>query len=197
MVKPREGHGSLQFHLAHDGDQLRSYAASIERAGWRPMLQEYLPEDDEEYTTGVTIDRVGRRVMSSISMRRTLKGGQTFRAFVDDFPHVRRSAEEIALRMKMRGPVNVQTRLVGDEPKVFEINPRFSASLAIRAAAGVNEPDIVFRNWVLGQEVRMEGIRKLVCLRYFNEVFVPEPTYLETARAGRVERGGSSTIDYF
>ena len=197
VVKPREGHGSLHFHLARDPLEVRRYSTAIDAAGWRPMLQEYLANDGEEYTSGVTVDKQSKVVMSSISMRRTLRNGQTFKAFVDEFPGVRRSAEEIALKMKIRGPVNIQARLVGEEPRVFEINPRFSASSAIRAAAGVNEPDIVFRNWVLGERVRIEGFRKLVCLRYLNEVFVPESSYLETVREGRVERGNSTVTDYF
>ena len=196
VVKPREGHGSLHFYVAHDRPELERCASAISEAGWRPMLQEYLPDNDGEYTSGVTVDKEARRVMSSISMRRTLRGGQTYKAFVDDFPVVRGSAEEIALKMRVRGPVNIQARLCGGEPKVFEINPRFSASAAIRAAAGVNEPDIVFRNWVLGEEVKVEGCRKLACLRYLNEVFVPESSYEELVREGRVEGGSSSASDY-
>jgi carbamoyl-phosphate synthase large subunit len=197
VVKPREGHGSLHFYLVHDQQELERSVLAIVRAGWRPMLQEYLPNEGEEYTSGVTIDREGSHVMSSISMRRTMKGGQTFKAFVDDFVEIRTSAEEVALKMGARGPVNIQARVSGDEPKVFEINPRFSASTAIRAAAGVNEPDIVFRNWVLGEQIKLKGYRKLVCLRYFNEVFVPESTYEGLVREGRVELGASSTPDYF
>jgi len=135
--------------------------------------------------------------MSSISMRRTLRGGQTFKAFVDDFGTVRASAEQIALKMKIRGPLNIQARLSGDEPKVFEINPRFSASAAIRAAAGINEPDIVFRNWVLGEEISVASFQKLVCLRYYNEVIVPASAYDQFVREGRVERGMSSVTDSF
>jgi carbamoyl-phosphate synthase large subunit len=197
VVKPREGHGSLHFYIAHDNEELARYASAITKAGWRPMIQEYLPDGGEEYTSGVTVDRARNRVMSSISMRRTLKGGQTYKAFVDDFASVRSSAEEIALKMGVKGPVNIQARLSGGKPKVFEINPRFSASTAIRAAAGVNEPDIVFRNWVLGEQVKVEGYKKLVCLRYLNEVFVPQSTYEVMARDGRVERANATTPDYF
>lgn len=110
---------------------------------------------------------------------------------------VRSSAEEIALKMQVRGPLNIQARVEGGEPKVFEINPRFSASTAIRAAAGVNEPDLVFRNWVLGEKVKIENYRKLVCLRYLNEVYVAEPSYEEMERNGRLEGRKSSISDYF
>ena len=197
VVKPREGHGSVHFYLAHDRQELERFASRIAGAGWRPMLQEHLPNDEQEFTSGVTVDREGKKVMSSISMRRTLRGGQTFKAFVDDFGTVRASAEQVALKMKIRGPLNIQARLSGDEPKVFEINPRFSASAAIRAAAGINEPDIVFRNWVLGEEISVASFQKLVCLRYYNEVIVPASAYDQFVREGRVERGMSSVTDSF
>jgi carbamoyl-phosphate synthase large subunit len=197
VVKPREGHSSLEVHVAHDRDQIEKSIDAIERAGWRPMLQEYLREDDDEFTSGVTVDREGKKVMSSISMRRVLKNGQTYKAFIDDFPAVRKAAEETALKMGMRGPVNVQARMSGGVPKAFEINPRFSASCPMRAVAGVNEPDIVFRNWVLKEPVQVDSYRKLVCLRYLNEVYVPSSTYEETARSGRTEGGMSFVPDYF
>jgi carbamoyl-phosphate synthase large subunit len=199
VVKPREGHGSLHFYVARDLDELHRAISAIQEAGWRPFFQEYLPGVDQEYTSGVTVDRGGKNVLSSISMRRLLKGGQTFKAFVDDYKEVRRAAEEAAIKIGSHGPVNVQTRLVGDEPKIFEINPRFSASCPIRAVAGVNEPDIIFRNWILGEKIAVGSYRRLICLRYFNEVYVPTSVYEEAARTGRTDHmpDGSFIPDYF
>ena len=119
VVKPREGHGSLQVYVVHDEEELRASLAAISWAGWRPMLQEYLRDGDEEFTSGVTVNLEGTRVMSSISMRRTLKNGQTYRAFIDDFPEVRRAAEQVALRLRVKGPLNVQARLSAGQPKAF------------------------------------------------------------------------------
>jgi carbamoyl-phosphate synthase large subunit len=161
------------------------------------MLQEYLSADDLEFTTGVTVNREGTDVMSSISMRRTLKGGQTYKAFVDDYEDARKSSEAIALRLGGRGPVNVQARRVGDAVKVFEINPRFSASCPIRAVAGVNEPDIVFRNLRLGESVRIDRYEKLACFRFWNELYVPLKEYEATRDVGAVEKSGAFSADYF
>jgi carbamoyl-phosphate synthase large subunit len=196
VVKPREGHGSEEFYKAGGKDELDGAIAAIQRRGWRPMLQELLAGEDNEFTTGVTVGR-GTKVMSSIAMRRTLKGGQTYKAFIDDFPRVRKAAEEVALRLGGSGPVNVQARMAKGEPKLFEINPRFSASCPIRAAAGVNEPDILYRNFVLGEEIRTKGYERLVCLRYWNEVYLPYKDYEEARRTGRARGSGSWIPDYF
>jgi len=196
VVKPRDGHGSEEFCAAGSGDEVDHAISAIQRRGWHPMLQELLSGEDNEFTTGVTVGR-GTEVMSSIAMRRSLKGGQTYKAFIDDFPEVRKAAEEVARRLGGSGPVNVQARMAKGEPKLFEINPRFSASCPLRAAAGVNEPDILYRNFVLGEKVRTEGYERLVCLRYWNEVYLPYGDYEQAKRTGRVRGSGSWIPDYF
>jgi carbamoyl-phosphate synthase large subunit len=196
VVKPREGHGSLQLFIANSSEEVDRAIKSIEGGGGRPVLQQYLKEEDEEFTSGVMSDRNGR-VISSISMRRILKGGQTYKAFVGDFPEVRQSAERVAVAMGSRGPLNVQARVSGEEPKIFEINPRFSASCPIRAVAGINEPDVLFRNWVLGEEIRTRGYKSIASFRYWSEVYVTQSTFDKTLREGRTSRKDSFIPDYF
>jgi carbamoyl-phosphate synthase large subunit len=194
VVKPREGYGSLHFYIANNKEEMDSAISAIEKAGWRPLVQKYIAGD--EFTTGITIDRNCRYVISSISIRKIIKHGQTYKAFIDDYRGIRRSAEEVALKLGASGPVNMQARLEGDSPVVFEVNPRFSATCPMRAAAGVNEPDVVFRNVVLGEEVKIDVYERLVCMRYWNEVYVPYALYEKASRGGRIEKG-SFVPDYF
>ncbi|HUG96411.1 MAG TPA: ATP-grasp domain-containing protein [Nitrososphaera sp.] len=194
VVKPREGYGSLHLYVANNKDEMDGAVSAIERAGWRPLVQKYLAGD--EFTTGVTIDRKCIYAMSSISIRKTIKHGQTYKAFIDDYRGVRRPAEDVALKLGASGSVNVQARIEGDLPVVFEINPRFSATCPMRAAAGVNEPDIVFRNVVLGEEVKVDSYNRLVCMRYWNEVYVPYALYEKASRGEKIEKG-SFVPDYF
>jgi carbamoyl-phosphate synthase large subunit len=93
-----------------------------------------------------------------------------------------------------------QTKLQGDKPFIFEVNPRFSASCPIRAVAGVNEPDIVFRNTILKEEqINIKTYRKLFCMRYWNEVYIPMSTYEKTVAKGetRKDKNDSFIVDYF
>jgi carbamoyl-phosphate synthase large subunit len=197
VVKPREGHGSLDIHIANNGTEVSLAKARIESSGKRPIFQEYLGDDANEFTTGVTVTRDGKSVMSSIAMRRTLKGGQTYKAFIDDFDEVRESAEKVALKLGASGPVNVQSRMVDGVPKVFEINPRLSASCPMRAVAGVNEPDILFRNFVLGKEVQVQGYQKLISMRYWNEVYVRASTFEKTEKEREFRGPDSVVLPYF
>jgi carbamoyl-phosphate synthase large subunit len=196
VVKPREGHGSLQLYIANSSEEVERAIKSIQSSGGRPILQQYIKGEDDEFTSGVMSDRNGK-VISSITMRRRLKGGQTYKAFVGDFPKVRESAEKVAIAIGSRGPLNVQARVSGEEPKIFEINPRFSASCPIRAVAGINEPDILFRSWVLGENIGIKGYREIVSLRYWNEVYITQSTYERTMREGRTSKGNSFIPDYF
>jgi carbamoyl-phosphate synthase large subunit len=194
VVKPREGYGSLHFYIAKSTEEMDNAILTIEKTGWRPLVQKYLAGD--EFTTGVTIDKNCRYAMSSISIRKMVKHGQTYKAFIDDYNNVRKSAEDVALKLGASGSVNIQAKLEGDSPVLFEINPRFSATCPIRAAAGVNEPDIVFRNSVLGEEVKIDSYERLVCMRYWNEVYLPYSLYEKALHSGKIEKG-SFVPNYF
>ena len=197
VVKPREGHGSLHVYIVNNRDEIIQAIFAIQKAGWHPIIQEYLDGKNMEFTSGVVVDRTGKGVMSSISMRKTLKQGQTYKAFVDDFHDIRKSAEETALKFGCRGSINIQAKMIENTPKIFEINPRFSATCPIRAVAGVNEPDIVFRNFVLGEEIKINAYQKLVCMRYWNEVYLPYATYEKTKNVGKVSNSDSFILNYF
>ena len=200
VVKPREGYGSLHFYVVNSRKEMEYAISKIQKVGWHPLLQEYLKDDNVEFTSGVTVDRSGKYIMSSISIRKIIKHGQTYKAFIDDFEYIRKSAEEAALRLGARGSVNIQAKLVEDKPKVFEINPRFSATCPIRSVAGINEPDIVFRNRVLGEDIKkIDKYQKLICLRYWNEVYIRYSTYQKTSNTGRIDANNSNSfiLNYF
>jgi carbamoyl-phosphate synthase large subunit len=196
VVKPREGHGSLHFYLVHDLEELQTAINSIKKVGWRPLLQEYLDNGNAEFTTGITISKNGK-IMSSIAMRKILKNGQTYKAFIDNYKVVRKSAEEIALAAGGRGPLNIQAKMADGKPKVFEINARFSATSPLRAVAGINEPDIVFRNVILCENINIEKYEKLVCMRYLNEVYVPYSTYEQVEHDKIAQQVDSFIPNYF
>src|SRR5918996_1408357 len=187
VVKPREGYGSLHFYIVNSLEEMDYALSRIRKVGWSPILQEYLEGDDKEFTSGVTVDRTGKYVMSSISIQKTVKHGQTYKAFIDDFEKVRRLSEEIALKLGARGAINIQAKLQKEEPKIFEINPRFSATTPMRSTAGINEPDIVFRNSVLGEEIKIKHYERLICMRYWNEVYIHNSTFEKASSVGRVD----------
>jgi carbamoyl-phosphate synthase large subunit len=186
VVKPREGYGSVEFHISNNIRELEESINSIERLGWQPMIQEYLGPN-AEFTTGVCVDYLGKQVMSSISIKKFLKNGQTYKAFIDDFSDVRILSERIALALGVMGAVNIQSKISDGVNKVFEINPRLSATCAMRAAAGINEPDLLFRNVVLGEPIKLDEYKKLVCMRYWEEISIEKEKYKKNLEEWNVE----------
>jgi hypothetical protein len=47
----------------------------------------------------------------------------------------------------------------------------------MRAAAGINEPDLLFRNIALGELINLDEYKKLVCMRYWDEISIEKEKY--------------------
>ncbi|WP_290595652.1 MULTISPECIES: ATP-grasp domain-containing protein [unclassified Archaeoglobus] len=184
LIKPRYGSGSVGINVARDEEELRFFMSRIEE----PIVQEYI--EGEEYTTGVLIDKDGDLV-GSITLKRELKKGSTFRAVIDDFKDVRKAAEKIALKTGLIGPVNIQMRMTEMGPITFEINPRFSGTTVVRAYAEFNEPDIMIRNLLYDEKVFNVNYRKgIAMVRYLNELFVEVEKLSELEKSGWIRYSG-------
>ena len=196
VVKPREGYGSQQFNIVHDENELGHAIRSIENQGWSPIIQEYIDGKDNEYTTGVLSDNRNNKIISSISIKKYIKNGQTYKGIIDNFPEARRVAETVATSLKARGAINVQSKISSGSQKIFEINGRISATCPMRAAAGVNEPDLLYRNVILSEDLKLPTYQKLVSMRYWNEVYVKKRTYENVISTGLVTQGTNYEVLY-
>lgn len=200
IVKPCEGSGSKLIFIVNDDNELNHAISSINKTGWRPLIQKYLKNDNQEFTTGITIAKDGKQIMSSIVIKKILKHGQTYKAMIDNFPEIKKVSESVAEKIGGVGALNIQLRIDEDDnkAKIIEINPRFSASCPMRTIAGINEPDIVAKNTLFNEYVNITEHRSLLCLRYWNE------TYLDLDRFNEMKSSEnnpkelkSDIIDYF
>jgi carbamoyl-phosphate synthase large subunit len=200
VVKPREGFGSKLFQIVNSMDELEFAIKAINQIGWKPMIQKYLRGDGNEYTTGLTLSKDKNQIMSTITLNKILKHGQTYKAFIDNYPKVTSICNKIARKLKTFGPLNIQSRIDIDDNqvKIIEINPRFSASGPMRTVAGVNEPDIMVRNVLLKENVKIKDHKSLACFRYWNETYVDLKKYERVLMQRKsVKRLNSSIVDYF
>ena len=111
IVKPCEGFGSKLFFIVNDNNDLAYAISSIQRHGWRPLMQKYLRDDNKEFTTGITINRDGLEIMSSIVIKKILKHGQTYKAIIDNYPAIKETSEETAKKIGGIGAINIQLRV--------------------------------------------------------------------------------------
>jgi carbamoyl-phosphate synthase large subunit len=187
IVKPATGSGgSASVFFAVTADEALVYADFIRRNGGTPIAQEYLSEEEGEFTIGV-LSIPGGRLMGSIALRRSLqaklsvsyrgRGGVVSsgysQGYIGPFPEICRQAEAIANAAGSQGPLNVQGRVRNGVLVPFEINPRFSASSYLRALAGFNEPDVFLRHLIDGRTPVPPEIKPGWYLRSLTETFVP------------------------
>ena len=191
VLKPRKGSASRGVYQVRNRAHLQALLPEVRQ----PVLQELLGRADAEYTCGLFVDEDGQ-VLSTITARRELLGGTTYRAWVADFPEVREMVEMIGAALRPLGSCNVQLRLTERGPVPFEINPRCSGTTPIRAYFGWNGPEAAVRKFVLGEEVQL-SFRPGLALRYWNEVFLDPSLANELAHTGRLENPSSDLMSTF
>jgi carbamoyl-phosphate synthase large subunit len=131
------------------------------------IVQEYIEGD--EYTCGtVTLDQ---KCADVIVMRRILRDGDTYKAFVERNPVLESTVRAIAEALQPFGACNVQLRMRNGKPFVFEINARCSGTTAARALAGFNEPKMI-ADYLLGGIAPTSSVREISILRYWKELAV-------------------------
>lgn len=177
VLKPSVGGGgSVNTFIAQTKEELHLFGTFLLSVYPSFLAQEYVGTADDEYTVGVLTSYDGQ-LIHSIAVRRTILATFNNRLWVPNksgnaalgktlvisngvsqgdigtFRHVTEPCERIAKAIGSRGPINIQCRFQDNRVLVFEINPRFSGTASIRAMMGFNEPDLLFRREVLGEEI--------------------------------------------
>ena len=195
LVKPRGGtSGSRNVHILKDKDELSDIFEKLGKENIKLLAQEYVGNEDEEYTVGVVTGKDGR-IIDTIVMRRRLIGlsrgeereidGKEYvlstgysQGFIVDQPDVKEYCEKAALTLGARGPFNIQCRRGKEGVYIFEVHPRFSGSASMRAEMGFNEPHVLIREF-LGIE-KLNSIPHKVgfaVMRKFANTVVPMDEY--------------------
>jgi carbamoyl-phosphate synthase large subunit len=190
IVKPTRGTGgSRGVYLATNKNELEALSPFV-HAEFGPIVQPYLGDAESEYTVGVLSDRLGN-IIDSIVIRRKLLGLSLLDAkphgggmavvssgisqgFIVQDKEIQDYCEDVAKRLNSRGPLNLQLRVHDGEFYVFEVHPRFSGTTPIRASAGFNEPDILLRNSLYGEQFgRLNYCTDVAAIRAFEHILVP------------------------
>ena len=175
IIKPRTGRGSQNIFQVSNEKELTLISRLFEHKGIEPIIQEYIPDPEKEYTIGVVSDANGNLVQS-IVLQRHLLGGATGYAKVCQPGYINDFCERVAEELNSTGPLNIQLRLnENNEPLIFEVNPRFSGSAPMRALAGFNEVEMVINNFVLNKKLLKVNYKtNAEYYRVFQEIEVEE-----------------------
>ena len=134
IIKPRSGQGSKNVTTCHSVEQAQAAWAKV---GDLAIAQELLIPHDSEITCAVYRSDSGE--IRVVQLIRKLEGGMTTWARVIHDDRVREQCETIAVELEVRGSINVQLILTVDGPRIFEINPRFSSTVAMRDSVGFRD----------------------------------------------------------
>ncbi|NKY99079.1 ATP-grasp domain-containing protein [Nocardiopsis alborubida] len=179
IVKPRWGRGSRGVFVVRDADDL---ALTLDRGGddlSRVIVQEYV--EGPEYSTSVVLWR-DRRVQAVVPKEVVFKEGSSRYAISRHHPGVTEVCVRTAHVLSADGPLNVQMRVDSSgTPRVFEINPRFSGSSALTAAAGVDEIGGLLSQALNSDRRALRGTWRggVAMVRHTTETFVAEPAFTE------------------
>ena len=130
FIKPRVGRGGVgafTIRNRRERDFFLEYVAS-------PVVQEYLQAP--EYTIDMLCDWNGEPIFIVPRERTVIRSGVIDRGRTVKNDALQALALAVAAAMRFQGPVNIQCRMRGDVPVVFEINPRFSGGIPLTIAAG-------------------------------------------------------------
>ena len=171
IVKPRFGHTSENVFLVNNKKELNEALETCDK----PIIQEYLQDPEQEYTCGTTF--INNEILTWISLRRTLKNGNTHQAFCERTDKIDTYIKELTLSLKPYGPINFQLRVTERGPVVFEINPRFSGTTPIRALFGINEVEALVQKLIGAVNVIKHEEKEGVVIRYFENQYISLEKY--------------------
>lgn len=181
VLKPRKGGArSRGVFIVSDERELSFRLSTVDVGNY--IAQEYI--GGEEYSCGsVSLED---RCYGPIIMRRTLRDGDCYKAFVVRDPQIHEYIRAVTEALKPCGPCNFQVRLRNGTPCMIEINPRCSGATYCMALAGFNTPLMVSDYLTHGTYPVCE-IREISILRYWKELVV------ENSRIAMLQDHGALT----
>lgn len=198
VLKPARGGGSVNTFIAQDRDEFFTFGKYLLKIYDVFTAQEYIGDACSEYTVGVISNSKGR-YLNSIAVKKSILSGLSNKIKIPNkterrdlgkilaissgisqgaigkFPEVTKPSRKIAEMLGATAALNVQCRLHKEKMYVFEINPRISGTSSLRAIVGYNEPDMLIRNHLLGENIEQDfAYREGYITRGLDETFISE-----------------------
>ena len=133
-VKPRFGRGSVNVFAVQNEAQLRLFLGYVPDA----IVQDQLP--GTEFTVDVLADFNGRILSIVPRERLVIRAGVSDKGITRKKDDVIAFAKDIAERLQIIGPANIQCKVDSGAISLIEVNPRFSGGIPLTIAAGADFP---------------------------------------------------------
>ncbi len=177
VAKPRTGRGSRGVAVLGSPDELSRHLDAVGLALDRMLLQEHIT--GTEFTVSVVVGRTGQ-TLAVVPKEIVSKRGITYLAITRRHVTIDRYCRGIQETFSADGPFNVQLRVDARtaSPRAFEINPRFSTTVSLTCAAGVDEPAELIEQ-ALGRTspADLPWREGVVLLRHMTDAFLDEAAF--------------------
>jgi carbamoyl-phosphate synthase large subunit len=200
VIKPSiGGGGSKDIMIAQNKNEIEFFCTYLLNIYPEFIVQEYVGTPDSEYTVGI-LNSLDGEFINSIAVHKSIETALNNRVrvenrtnisqlgkhlvvssgisegFIDSFPEITQECEKVVLKLGAQAAINVQCRLYRGKVYIFEINPRFSGTTSIRALVGYNEPEVLIRKHIFGEEIKQRfSYGKGYIARGLEEVLIDTP----------------------
>lgn len=134
VVKSRIGSGSKSIYKVNDFEKFNYLKNRIPDY----LAQEYIGSSAGEFTCGLYRSTQKDIIRSIIFERKLINGYTGFGKVIHD-SRIIELLHSIAFGLDLRGSINIQLRFSGNDPLIFEINPRFSSTVLFRHMLGFKD----------------------------------------------------------
>ncbi|KIH96603.1 carbamoylphosphate synthase [Streptomonospora alba] len=193
VVKPRSGRGGRGVVRLGSAHRLGALLAETGRPADELIAQEEIA--GTEFTVSVVAWRDGV-VQAVVPKEVVLKRGVTKYAVTRRHERVSEVCRAVQQELRADGPFNVQLALDSDgEPRIFEINPRFSSTAPLTRAAGVDEVGGLLRQATAGGPHLAGDWREgVVMVRRWSDEFIEEADFTGAGLSPAAESPAESTV---
>ena len=133
-VKPRFGRGSVNVFVVPNETQLRLFLDYVPDA----IVQDELV--GKEFTVDVLSDFESRVVSVVPRERLVIRAGVSDKGITRKNAEVVAFAKEVAEKLQIVGPANIQCKWDGRNVSLIEVNPRFAGGIPLTIASGADFP---------------------------------------------------------
>jgi len=166
ILKPSRGYRSIGVFKINNIDELNQHNLKKKDL----ILQELIGTEEEEYTC--TIVQAKGKLSPVLALKRILRSGDTYRATPAKSKLIENYVHSIAKKLEIDGGCNFQLRVdKSGDPKVFEINSRFSGTTPFCAQLGFNPVEYYLKTF-LGKSYTPQIDYDSQILRYWSEMVV-------------------------
>jgi carbamoyl-phosphate synthase large subunit len=182
VIKPRDGRGSRELAYLRNAADLEAF---LKTRSW--PADNYIVQRQvfgTEYTVSVVVGLDGT-LLAVVPKEVVVKKGITQVGVTRNHEAIENLCRDVQLKLRADGPFNVQLMLQPDgTSSIIEINPRYSTTVALTLASGIDEVGLVIRH-AMGEKVEPRRFQPdLLMFRYQTQIFMPEKEWPAANVAG-------------